>query len=217
MTRLIGLGGYATAGKDAVADFLVTDHGFMKMGMSDALLDVMTILNPYLTSVSFPDTHPPVRFVDHLEVVGYVEAKRHPEVRRLMQILGTEIGRNMLGPDTWADMARNKILAELDHGRSVAITGIRFPNEIDMIHSLGGALVWVDRPGVEPARGHASDQSVSPEAFDVSLLNHGTLDDLQESTTEILRTLSRLLGSWPARRVPTADDLYQGPIGTTLF
>jgi hypothetical protein len=174
---VIGLGGYAEHGKDALADALVTRHGFMKFGMSDALHEILLVLDPRIPQVSFPDRH--MSYREHVQAVGYTQAKTHPEVRRLLRTLGTEVGRDMLYPDIWVAMAGKKIRAARDAGTSVVVTGIRYPNEIGLIALHGGTTVWVDRPGHRiPDTTHTSETTVSMSDFGLIAINDGTLADL---------------------------------------
>lgn len=195
--RLIGLGGRMRAGKDAVGDYLAQEHGFEKMGMSDALNDALLKLNPYVpveTEFEFwtgygteeqesaGKVYDWVPYAELHEEVGYVEAKKNPEVRRLLQALGTEVGREMLGENVWVEIAEKKILEHWRSGRDVVITALRFPNELEMLERLGGTSVWIERPGEETSMGelseHASENSVEPKDFDYVLMNDGTLDQL---------------------------------------
>ncbi|MDP5128626.1 MAG: hypothetical protein NWP37_02495, partial [Pontimonas sp.] len=76
--------------------------------------------------------------------VGWEEAKRsYPDVRRLLQNLGTEAIR-ALDPGFWVRIAMKKAL-EADG--PVVFIDTRFPNEIDAIRRQGGILVRVERPG----------------------------------------------------------------------
>lgn len=198
--RLIGLGGKLRAGKDVVGDYLAREHGFEKMGMSDALNEALQRIGPDGPWIRLDfDVYPVrpwersvrrgkyfkgdfVRYRELLDAVGYVEAKRHQDVRAYLQGLGTEVGREMIGEDVWSEIARKKISRLLESGRSVAITATRFLNELDMVRSLGGLTVWIERPGEETSMGelseHASENSVSAEDFDYVLMNDGTLDQL---------------------------------------
>lgn len=211
--RLIALGGKLRAGKDAVGDYLESSHGFVKMGMSDALNEALLALNPWIdievttdhgdTTVTLVSTE---RYQDLHDRVGYVEAKKNPEVRRLLQVLGTEVGRDMIDQDVWVKIAEKKILDLWSQGRDVVITAIRFPNELDMVRRLGGINAWIERPealridsnGLESSTGtltpksksqvrrmeastiseHASENSVSADDFNYVLMNDGTLDQL---------------------------------------
>lgn len=181
---LVGFGGRLASGKDASADHLVAEFGFRKHWMSEPLAEALAVLNPIL---SIDDDGYRVRYARLVAEVGYTKAKNHPEVRRLLQVLGTEIGRNMLGEDTWVNLAGSKI----DHSRyidhvPVAITGIRFKNELEMIRRRGGHLIWVERPELEGVSAHSSENSVGPADFDATLVNDGTLADLYTKVTTLI-------------------------------
>lgn len=177
MARLVGLGGRKTAGKDVVADTLVA-HGWVKVGMSDNLHNCLMVLNPIIgrRRWSFWRVE---RYRDLVDRVGYVEAKRHREVRRLQQTLGTDVGRNLIDPDVWIKMTERTVRELLAEGRDVAVTGIRFQNELDMIRRCEGLPIWVERPGLAATDGHSSEHSLAADSFGFQIINDGTLVDLQ--------------------------------------
>lgn len=183
---LIGLGGHLRSGKDAVADHLVTEHGFVKLGMSDVLHEAMLALDP-VVRVWNDGTFE--RYSKVIAEHGYVEAKKRPEARRLLQKLGTEVGRDMIGENVWANIMARKIDDHRGAGHPVVVTGIRFPNEVRMIRELGGRTVWVDRPNLA-TRGaiaaHASENSVGEQDFDGLIVNDGTLEDLYAHVSQLL-------------------------------
>jgi len=199
---LIGYGGPAGSGKDASADHLVDRHGFTKLNMSDPLLAAMLILDPIIPApgkyIAGAHMNSNERFSDLHKIFGYVETKKHPEVRRLLQQLGTEFGRKVLGEDTWVNIAARRIIqlreaAVASEDGNVAITGIRYRNELEMIHRLGGTSVWVKRPsltGIGALSAHSSENSLSEEDFDATLLNDGSLGDLELATTKMFTTLN---------------------------
>lgn len=202
MSTLIALGGALRSGKGEVAKRLVTKHNYVAMGMSDPLNAALLALNPIIMAST--DNLPShiegawgtkniemVRYVDMHEKLGYVEAKKHPEVRRLLQALGTEVGRDMIGENTWTDIATRTIHEHWAQGRNVVIDGIRFPNELQMVKNLHGALVWVDRSAelrgvTEDLASHASEKSVGPDDFDYILKNDNTLRELGYRVEDIL-------------------------------
>lgn len=195
---LIGLGGRLRSGKDVVADRLVAEHGYVKLGMSDALHEAMLAIDPIVVVdefVQYPEGAPgygwntpraKMRYSELVEGVGYVEAKKRPEVRRLLQNLGTEVGRNMIGENVWVDIMARKIDDHRGAGHPVVVTGIRFPNEVQMIEALFGQAVWLERPGTQaPTEGtaaHASENSVSASDFHWTLHNDSTLAALEAKT-----------------------------------
>ena len=79
-----------------------------------------------------------------------------------------------------------KVLSSLRSGRNVAVTGIRFPNELRAIERLGGLTVWVERPAHDLTEDtHASETSLKSEDFQIQVSNSGSLEDLQSVASQI--------------------------------
>lgn len=174
--RLVGLGGYKESGKDTFAEGLPSDK-WVILGMSQPLLQATLILDPYL-----PDLGMTSREAYEYMNRDYTRLKAEsPEFRRLLIALGTDVGREILGKNIWVDIATRSIREAWANGMDAAITGIRFPNELQMVRDLGGELVWVKRPGLDaPAISHASETSVSEADFDRTVLNDSTVEELHE-------------------------------------
>lgn len=187
--HLIGLGGRLASGKDEVADELVRNHGYVKVGMSDVLHQAMLALDPIVwpTGGISGTVIRPRRYSEEIARVGYVKAKEGHEVRRLLQALGTEVGRKMLGSNIWVTTMKARLQMLRAEGKDIVITGIRYPNEVTMVESIRGKLVWIDRPGYEAAGSHASENSVSAEDFAETLNNDGSLEDLYEKAGGLLK------------------------------
>jgi hypothetical protein len=132
-----------------------------------------------------------VRYRQLLDAVGYVEAKRHRDVREYLQGLGTEVGRDMIDPEVWVTIAERTIRGLLESGHNVVITAVRFPNELEMITRLGGTSIWIERASeargaAEELSGHASETSVSQEQFDWGIDNNRTLPELYDTVESVL-------------------------------
>lgn len=168
-TLVLGLGGLLRSGKDTVGDYLVQNYGFYILGFSEPLNDMLKVLDPIVEA--------DLRYATLVDREGYVEAKTRPEIRRLLQVMGTEVGRNMIDQDLWVNLAKRRIMELSRSGFPVAITGVRFANELNMVRSIGGTTWWVNRGG-EPDPGHASENSVTGADFDRVIDNLSTLDDL---------------------------------------
>lgn len=192
MGRLIGIGGRLAAGKDTIADYLV-GKGWLKFGMSDPLHQSMMKLNPIVDTYGVEGGFDVevVTYREATEARGYAEAKAEfPEYRRLLQAFGTEVGRDLFGENVWVDVMSKRVAGALGGGHNVAVTGIRYPNEVEVIKRLGGALWWVDRGdshGVQPAV-HTSESSVGPDDFGLTIHNVGTLKQLYQLTDQTLRS-----------------------------
>lgn len=217
MKHVIGLGGHKESGKDAIADYLVEHHGFVKLGMSDPLHDAMMRLNPLVgigvrmveeqsSRLGFSrikETRE-VRYADIIAERGYVEAKKEPEVRTLLQKFGTDVVRDLIGVDTWVNIATRRIQALVDQGTPVVMTALRFQNELSMFERWDSKTLWVDRPG-KTGDGHASENSVQPGDFELQILNDGTLEDLYAKVRSSLVS--------PPLAIAPSNGAAVGPVG----
>ena len=73
-----------------------------------------------------------------------------PKVRTMLQLVGTELGRNVYGEKIWCDILKAWIeIFEYHWGIDrFCIPDVRFWNEIDFIHNdLGGKIIRVKAPG----------------------------------------------------------------------
>lgn len=198
LPNVIGIGGRLRAGKDTVADFLVSNFGYTKIGMSDPLLNALLTLDPLVPINARPNAHgglygEVVGVKKLVAEVGYTKAKENPWVRELLQRLGTEVGRKMISESVWTDMARREIERVIGDGGRIVVTGIRFENEVEMIRTFGGGiLLWVER---NKAREEATDyqsahasESIDSGLFDVGITNDGTLDELFLQVSDAIRS-----------------------------
>ncbi|GAA0946055.1 hypothetical protein [Actinocorallia libanotica] len=177
-TPLIGLSGYAGSGKDAVADALER-RGWERAAFADRMREFLMLQDP---SVPTPFSSP-VRLSSLVRMYGWDSAKRtFPEVRALLQRTGTEAGRGVLGEDVWV----NALLGPWD-GRPLVVSDVRFPNEAQRVRDLGGVVVRVVRPGVEPGRtAHRSETALDEWPFDAVIENSGSLGDLSRAVSKLL-------------------------------
>jgi len=171
MEALLGISGYAGAGKDALADLLVEHFGFVKMAFADPMRDIASAIDPVVGWVH----DGPVRYNDAVEFHGYDDAKfEYPEVRQFLQRLGTEGGREILGENIWVDTGLGRAQAH----RRVVFSDMRFQNEAEAIKAAGGRTVRVERPGVGPANDHTSEHDLAKWAFDLYVNNNGTVGEM---------------------------------------
>ena len=189
-TMLVGVGGYKGSGKDESLVTLISQYGFLVTGMSVPIDRSARMINPVITWDKDEDR--PVHYIEYVDVVcagDFTLAKEHHEVRRFLQKLGGDFGRS-IDENIWADQVGQTIDETRSDGWNLAVSGIRFPNEIEMIRSRGGLLVWVSRPGFDDTSDkHITETSVSPEDFDVLVLNDGSKKQLHR------RMLGTVLGS----------------------
>lgn len=188
--RIIGLSGVARAGKDTVGNILHGLYGYHLASFSDALNRALCALNPIVTmntdASRVSTMEEMIRYADLIDSVGYEEAKGYPEVRRLLQAMGTEVGRNIFGEDIWVEAMFKTLPNAL-----VAITNVRFPNEYQAVKDQGGEVWRVTRPGFEPANGHISDTALDGYTFDHEIVNDGSVYDLADTVVGLMDLVNR--------------------------
>lgn len=180
--KLVGITGYSGVGKDEFAKSLALRDGYSVMGMSDALLEMASMLNPLLEY----DDGQLFEFNRLLSAQGYTEMKKISSVRKYLQVLGTEAVRNIIGNDSWTRAAERDFVPLLSEGRNVAVTGIRFENEFGMIKSYGGTMIKVIRPGYQPMNGHISDTELDTLPVDLVVFNDGSLSALAKKAQQFI-------------------------------
>ncbi len=179
---IIGLTGYAGAGKDTVADALVTHAGFRKIAFADALRREVAAAyrlgsHAHILSdrAGKEQPHRALSFANcveqqFVECMAQIEAdKDNPDSdydtwlntprspRGVLQWWGTEFRRNQSG-NYWSTQVAVQIAAGIAEGAEHwVITDCRFDNEAQAIRRLGGEIWQVQRPGHKtPEGGHVS-------------------------------------------------------------
>ena len=118
--------------------------------------------------------------------MGWEETKRiSPETRRLLQILGTEVGREMFGQDFWVNQAM-KNLGKFD---KAVITDVRYPNEYKAIKAREGIIIRIIKPGTGAVNMHASETALDNFSFDATIVNDGTIYDLNKKIDKLLEEI----------------------------
>lgn len=206
-THIIALTGYAGAGKDTVADLLVTHCGFRKLAFADALraevaeafgIDVADLTHRSTKDVPMGAlclSNAPHGLVGSLlreigpggpgapfDLQAFLAAPRSP--RQILQWWGTEY-RRAQAPDYWTHIVSKRIRWHmLQHERRFVITDCRFDNEAECVRAMGGQVWQVQRVGVDgastPEGAHSSATDGSRFNPEIILRNGGSIRDLQE-------------------------------------
>jgi hypothetical protein len=176
--QFIGLHGHAQTGKDSTAKILA-EFGYERVAFADILRKALYTLNPIAVEDTFEKTW---RVQDLVDEFGWERAKRYPEIRRMLQVLGTDVGRELISQDVWV----NSIFKDIDPNKKYVFTDLRFKNEHQAIDSRLGLLIKIRRPGVGPVNDHISDKGLPDKWFDAVIDNDGSLDDLHTKVINIL-------------------------------
>lgn len=115
------------------------------------------------------------------------DGEKDEDGRRLLQLLGTECGRECIHPDVWVGKWEDTIMPDLHNGHVIMVDDVRFANEVGILQELGGILIKVTRPGqadkrrwwqVRAPRAHPSEMPPADKHFHFLFDNDGTKDDI---------------------------------------
>jgi hypothetical protein len=197
--NLIGLAGVASSGKDTAAAVLVERFGFCRIALADEMKRICARLFHWSSD----------------RLWGPSERRNEPDLslggltaRHALQQLGTNWGRAM-HEDVWINLAISHARQVLDGERDwgfpnytpsygvttngqhpalgVVFSDVRFTNEVAAIHSVGGRVWRIDRPGagLEGAAGaHVSETGIADLHVDGIIRNDRSLDDFQETVEQ---------------------------------
>ncbi len=174
--KLIALCGYPTAGKDELANYLCSQYCFRRIAFADPLRKALLALDPIVRLDNTPLVDPYIRLSVAVATLGWTEAKKHREVRELLQKMGTEAGRQVHGSNCWVDIAKREIQSS---DQDVVITDLRFPNEVALVKSFSESFILqITRPNAVKLNNHASELLNYDEMCDGTFHNNGTVRDL---------------------------------------
>lgn len=219
---IIGFSGLAGAGKDSAANSLVLKNGYVRLAFADVMKrfvkELFDFSDEQLWGPSANRNAPDPRYERYSDEPAppgstgkavHPGGPRHLSPRYALQTLGTEFGRDCY-PNVWVDYALRKA-KELDGAEGVhydaklgifrcarpriegvAISDVRFWNELESIRKAGGKVIRVKRSGagLGGANGlHPSEveqASIADACFDAVIQNDGSLADLHDKVGEVL-------------------------------
>lgn len=166
--QIVGITGRKYHGKDSVARELA-EQGFVVVRFADPL---KAMLRAFYAAHELPVDEIERRIEGDLKEIPcmYLNGKTP---RHAMQTLGTEWGRDRIDTDLWTDSLRRRVASK----DKVAIPDVRFANECESIHRMGGKMVRVDASNRVPLNdlsNHSSETAIDRLPVDVELDNNGT-------------------------------------------
>ena len=115
--------------------------------------------------------------------------------REFMQRLGQGL-REAIAPDVWVKVLETQILREQEQYGLILIDDVRMPNEVEMVHRLGGIMIRVIRPDhVSESTGiknHPSEQDLPDDIIEYDFVNYGTEEDLFNMARFMIPMLQKL-------------------------
>lgn len=189
--RLIGLGGFKTAGKDSA--FLaiqqaLPDLNVQRVGFADKLKVLAAGTLGYEGS-----NERQIELMNECKEGWEFHLFEHEDSftkfsgRQFLQWLGQH-ARVVFGENFWVDQVLPffQPLDQVYPGVDVlCVTDCRYPNEATRVHELHGTMWRIDRPGLV-SDGHASEVELPAESVDIIIANDSDLDGLQIAVKQAL-------------------------------
>ena len=101
--------------------------------------------------------------------------------RKLLQLLGTECGRQIIHPNIWV----NSLFADYKKDSNWIITDVRFTNEAQTIKDRGGIMIRINRPLYRLDDQHPSETALDNYNFDYVIENEGSIDELVQKIKQL--------------------------------
>jgi len=201
----VGILGFIGSGKGTVGDIL-SDIGFEKISFASHLKDVTSVMFGWDRNLLEGDTNESREFREEVDPFWSDKLERKFTPRLALQLMGTEVGRNVFGANFWIHSLENKIK---DVSKHYVVTDVRFQNEIDWIRKQKGILIEIRRDKL-PSWYNIADKAnngcqhsisvmkdieihesewkwINKQNVDHVVRNDGTLEDLRESMISCLK------------------------------
>lgn len=207
---ILGVTGFIGSGKDTIADYLCTFHGFKRISFAGSLKDAVASVFNWDRDMLEGTTTSSRAWRDTVDN-WWAERLDMPNLtpRWVLQNWGTEVCRNGFHSDIWVASVEKKLQNTKDN---IVITDCRFLNEINAIKKAGGITCRVER-GPRPvwyedasnlnkgprqigwaiakdrlkqANVHASEYSSVGLDYDFYIDNNGSIDELHRKVDSII-------------------------------
>lgn len=143
MNKIIALTGLKGSGKDTTADYIIKNYdNWEKDSFAGTLKDAVSSIFGWDRKMLAGET-PTDREIRE-QVDPYWSKKLGYDVtpRNMLQRFGTDILRCNLHKNIWVDSLERKIC---NSNKNIIITDCRFKNEIDMLRSINGTVIRIQR------------------------------------------------------------------------
>jgi len=184
---IIGLLGKKRSGKDTAADYLASNNkNIIKTAYAAPLKDACKLL--------FNLTDDQVNGDSKETQDDYWKVSP----RQILQFVGTDLFRKEISKllvdiniqdKFWTENLKKRYVDDLNKNKSVIyiVSDVRFQNEVDLIHELGGKIIKISRDSIDNIQDqHVSEKNIDLITnYDFLIQNNSTLDDFYNNINKI--------------------------------
>jgi len=207
---IIGITGFIASGKDTIADYLTSAHGFQRISFAASLKDAVSNIFGWDRQLLEGSTKESRIWREQVDV-WWSNRLSIPDLspRWVLQNWGTDLFRDKFHSEIWIASVENKLRKTKDN---IVITDCRFKNEIESIRRAGGIVIRVSRgpnpvwyndavecnkvPKTENWEAcknkleslgiHASEYSSVGLIYDYYITNDGSMEDLYREVDKLI-------------------------------
>lgn len=202
---IVGLLGFIGSGKGTAGDIL-KDVGFTPISFAKSVKDVASEMFGWPRHLLEGDTQQSRQWRETPDTFWSKELGKNLTPRYALQLMGTEVGRNIFHEDFW--IIRLKKYINQNPNANYVITDCRFANEMRFISDMGGVLIEIQRGNrphwydiaykanrgdshalkfmFERSEVHESEWRWIGGDIDYTIYNDGSLEDLKNNLMNCL-------------------------------
>jgi adenylate kinase family enzyme len=195
---IISIYGRNKAGKTTLADTLINEYGFVRLSFADALREIVKsyfgIDVSWKTDLSW-NMYVDAKYIDGINklfsnINGSDDIKRlvfdrvskattrYEAYRITMELIGTEVFRNLVLKDIWVAVLVFNVFKHLGEGKSIVVDDMRFDEEYAIFDKLNAIFIRIISPFEEPDNGHESQKCIELFKSHYTINNNKTKKEL---------------------------------------